>query len=71
MYYRGAAAAIVVYDITREVRNPSVGAVRLQADICFRSQSTFRTLQKWVQELNAMGPKAMVIAIAGNKSGLS
>ncbi len=51
MYYRGAAAAIVVYDITRE--------------------SSFKTLQAWVNELKELGPENIVIAIAGNKADLA
>lgn len=51
MYYRGAAAAILVYDITRG--------------------STFKTLQKWVEELHNKGPKDIAIAIAGNKADMS
>lgn len=50
MYYRGAAAAILVYDITRT--------------------ATFRTLQNWVEELKAKGPKDIALAIAGNKADL-
>jgi Ras-related protein Rab-22 len=51
MYYRGAAAAILVYDITRN--------------------STFRTLQNWVEELKQKGPKDIALAIAGNKADLA
>eukprot|EP00301_Raphidiophrys_heterophryoidea_P019465 c4401_g1_i1.p1 GENE.c4401_g1_i1~~c4401_g1_i1.p1 ORF type:complete len:211 (+),score=41.55 c4401_g1_i1:61-633(+) len=47
MYYRGSAAAIVVYDITRK--------------------ESFQTLKNWVQELQALGPENIVIALAGNK----
>merc|ERR1712048_728506 len=50
MYYRGSAAAIVVYDITR--------------------RSSFQTLKNWVQELQALGPENIVIALAGNKVDL-
>jgi GTPase SAR1 family protein len=50
MYYRGAAAAILVYDITQA--------------------SSFRTLQSWVEELQAKGPKEIALAIAGNKADL-
>eukprot|EP00794_Sanderia_malayensis_P018745 gene18745-20634_t len=47
MYYRGASAAIVVYDITCEM--------------------SFKSVQQWVKELNQLGPKNIVIAIAANK----
>lgn len=47
MYYRGASAAIVVYDITVE--------------------NSLRSVQSWVKELHQLGPKDIIIAIAGNK----
>ncbi|KAK1303208.1 Ras-related protein RABF2b [Acorus calamus] len=50
MYYRGAAAAIVVYDITNPI--------------------SFTRAKKWVQELQAQGNTNMIMALAGNKSGL-
>ncbi|XP_065827759.1 ras-related protein Rab-22A-like [Oscarella lobularis] len=50
MYYRGAAAAIVVYDVTK--------------------MDTFKTLKSWIKELQQLGPRDIVIAIAGNKCDL-
>ncbi|XP_062501628.1 ras-related protein Rab-22A-like [Corticium candelabrum] len=51
MYYRGAAAAIVVYDVT--------------------NAASFKTLQNWIKELKQLGPRDVVIAIAGNKCDLA
>ena len=75
MYYRGAAAAIVVYDITREVRllRSQLPQTRLPAATPLTCvprmlvQPSFKTLQNWVQELQSLGPENIVIAIAGNK----
>ena len=50
MYYRGAAAAILVFDISRT--------------------HSFRTLQRWVEELKAKGPSDIVVVLCGNKSDL-
>jgi len=33
-------------------------------------QTSFKTLQNWVQELQSLGPENIVIAIAGNKCDL-
>ena len=78
MYYRGASAAIVVYDITREVRllplstvaNALPAAMPLTCVPRMRVQPSFKTLQNWVQELQSLGPENIVIAIAGNKCDL-
>eukprot|EP00965_Chrysotila_dentata_P235716 6200922-Pleurochrysis_carterae.AAC.1 len=60
MYYRGAAAAIVVFDITNR------GAL-----VRFRVQDTFQRAKQWVKELQRQGNPNIVIALAGNKSDLS
>ncbi|KAM5219751.1 ras-related protein Rab-22A isoform 1-T1 [Hipposideros larvatus] len=58
MYYRGSAAAIIVYDITKEWLSS------------FVLQETFSTLKNWVKELRQHGPPNIVVAIAGNKCDL-
>ena len=50
MYYRNAAVAIIVYDIT--------------------STASFEVLQRWIAELQRLGPQNIVLAIAGNKCDL-
>lgn len=79
MYYRGSAAAIIVYDITKEVRRilcssdyfeNSVGCLDLQLLSSFMFQETFSTLKNWVKELRQHGPPNIVVAIAGNKCDL-
>lgn len=60
MYYRGAAAAIVVYDITSRV-----------CFIClFHSKESFNGAKSWVKELQRRGDPNVVIALAGNKCDL-
>lgn len=79
MYYRGSAAAIIVYDITKEVSlsiclrlfwKLSPGSFGLQSLSCFVFQETFSTLKNWVKELRQHGPPNIVVAIAGNKCDL-
>ena len=81
MYYRGAAAAILVFDITREVcpllllRSFCIHAVqwlKLQTNIhmVVPTQSSFQTLRAWMNELSKHGPPNIVLAVAGNKSDL-
>ncbi|KAB1262224.1 Ras-related protein Rab-22A [Camelus dromedarius] len=67
MYYRGSAAAIIVYDITKELCSGGVG---LQLLSSFVLQETFSTLKNWVKELRQHGPPNIVVAIAGNKCDL-
>jgi len=85
MYYRGSAAAIIVYDITKEVRNLILtqhynfwgffvcyGPVLFfSLFILFPHQETFSTLKNWVKELRQHGPPNIVVAIAGNKCDLN
>jgi len=64
MYYRGAAAAIVVYDITNKV---SIIAELKKSEVF---QDTFYRAQQWVKELQRQGSPNIVIALAGNKVDL-
>ncbi|XP_041697031.1 ras-related protein Rab-31-like [Coregonus clupeaformis] len=58
VYYRGSAAAVIVYDITKLGRNASI--------FC----DSFQTLKKWVKELKEHGPEDIIVALAGNKKDL-
>ncbi|KAG7263876.1 hypothetical protein CRUP_010563 [Coryphaenoides rupestris] len=55
MYYRGAQAAIVVYDITNEAR----------------SLESFARAKNWVKELQRQASPNIVIALSGNKADLA
>lgn len=79
MYYRGSAAAIIVYDITKEVRpvlcspdcfESPLGCLALELLSSCVLQETFSTLKNWVKELRQHGPPNIVVAIAGNKCDL-
>ena len=63
MYYRGAAAAIVTYDITNPVRI-------FFFYFFFNKKDSFSTAKNWVKELQRQGNTSIVIALAGNKSDL-
>ncbi|NWT10128.1 RAB5B protein, partial [Vireo altiloquus] len=57
MYYRGAQAAIVVYDITNQARGAQ--------------GETFARARSWVKELQRQASPSIVIALAGNKADLA
>lgn len=67
MYYRNAAAAIVVYDITNQVSEYSLLPVHPSL---YYFQATFEVLRDWIRELQKLGPSNIVLAIAGNKCDL-
>ena len=80
MYYRGAAAAIVVYDITNRVRPTPCCPFLAHAHQTRSSharrerptpQDTFQRAKQWVKELQRQGNPNIVIALAGNKSDLN
>jgi Ras-related protein Rab-5C len=74
MYYRGAAAAIVVYDITKKVHLPDKqnNSLRPLANhFCATSmQDSFNGAKSWVKELQRRGDPNVVIALAGNKADM-
>jgi GTPase SAR1 family protein len=66
MYYRGAQAAIIVYDITNQV----VILFYIHCDIFF-FQESFAKAKSWVKELQRQANANIVIALAGNKADLA
>jgi GTPase SAR1 family protein len=74
MYYRGAAAAIVVYDITNKVSCfcfASMLVARIFEPRWHRDQDTLTVAKNWVVELKQRGSPDMIIAVAGNKLDLA
>ncbi|KAG6739630.1 hypothetical protein POTOM_057232 [Populus tomentosa] len=64
MYYRGAAAAVVVYDITSMwYRSP------LDRNM-FHLQDSFERAKKWVIELQRQGNPNLIMFLVGNKVDL-
>ncbi|KAA3455667.1 ras-related protein RABF2b-like isoform X1 [Gossypium australe] len=83
MYYRGAAAAIIVYDITNLVISTNVKlgnkALKLWDSLnipatflssCSDFCASFERAKRWIEELKAQGNSDMVMALAGNKADL-
>ena len=60
MYYRGAQAAVVVYDITKQVN------MHLE----FIMKESFERAISWVKELQKQATSSIVIALVGNKVDL-
>ena len=78
MYYRGAQAAIVVYDITNQVKFHTICSIRIRKTFlqkyihhyfCF--QDSFGRAKTWVKELQRQASPNIVIALAGNKTDLA
>jgi GTPase SAR1 family protein len=62
MYYRNAAAAVVVYDITKAVSRSSLKIAE--------SQASLEKAKAWVKELQRQANPNIVIALVGNKVSL-
>lgn len=80
MYYRGAQAAIVVYDITNEARSHvkmsdwkvTNHMMALTDDPIFSYlQESFARAKNWVKELQRQASPNIVIALSGNKADLA
>jgi len=69
MYYRGAAAAIVVYDITKKVAKSKFISYPYIMNV-FRYKDSFNGAKSWVKELQRRGDPNVVIALAGNKADM-
>ncbi|CAB1350715.1 unnamed protein product [Coregonus sp. 'balchen'] len=67
MYYRGAQAAIVVYDITNEASS-IITCPYGQNQLSFES---FARARNWVKELQRQASPNIVIALSGNKADLA
>lgn len=67
MYYRGAAAAIVVYDITKKV---TFLTKFIHLILTWGFQDSFNGAKSWVKELQRRGDPNVVIALAGNKADM-
>ena len=70
MYYRGAQAAIVVYDITEMVSLPHPPHCNPVSPLLV-SQNSFVKAKEWVKELKNQASPNIVIALAGNKVDLN
>ncbi|NWR40013.1 RAB5B protein, partial [Tachuris rubrigastra] len=77
MYYRGAQAAIVVYDITNQVGQGLGGrscvptGTGIVPEFPPLPQETFARAKTWVKELQRQASPSIVIALAGNKADLA
>ncbi|KAK7882309.1 hypothetical protein WMY93_028483 [Mugilogobius chulae] len=77
MYYRGAQAAIVVFDITKPVNlgffcKINMAVMHLVDNLThFFFKDTFERAKAWVKELQRQASPNIVIALAGNKADLS
>ncbi|KAJ1494400.1 P-loop containing nucleoside triphosphate hydrolase protein [Baffinella frigidus] len=68
MYYRGAAAAILVLDVT-SAGGYYRGAAAAILVLDVTSADSFDKVRSWVEELKSNAPGELVLALACNKAG--
>ena len=66
-YYRGAAGAILVYDITEYVLSLRSPQHDIQSTL-FISRQSFLNLSRWLQDARALASPHLVAVLVGNKS---
>jgi Ras-related protein Rab-5C len=72
MYYRSAACAICVYDITQSVSpSPFVPSLSFLLQSLTASQASLEKAKSWIRELQRQADPSIVIALCGNKSDLA
>jgi len=65
-YYRGAAGAILVYDITKSVTSDK--RYNLHTHTLYDSRESFANLSRWLADARALGSPHLVTVLVGNKS---
>lgn len=64
MYYRNAAAAVVVYDITSAVGPAALDVLVHQTDATHSIQTSLEKAKSWVKELQRQANPNIVIAFS-------